>query len=89
MKLIDAALGSDPNWSSTDLLLASVVDALNLLVWQNTDDGHKGRNPPPRIARPGVDAGEDDRVTTFGSDPVSIEEMNEFLGWQPAGPANG
>lgn len=33
------------------LLSAMMVDALNILVWQNTADGHKGRNAPERIAR--------------------------------------
>lgn len=84
--LVNASLGPDPAWSGTDLLLAAAVDALNLLVWQNTEDGSKGTNRPPRIPRPGVEEEEDDRVTTFGSSPVSIEEMNELLGWAPAGP---
>lgn len=30
----------------TDALLASALDRLKLLVWQNTEDGHKGRNMP-------------------------------------------
>lgn len=33
------------------LLSAMMVDALHILVWQNTEDGHKGRNAPERIAR--------------------------------------
>lgn len=33
------------------LLSAIMADALNILVWQNTADGHKGRNAPERIAR--------------------------------------
>ena len=30
---------------------AMMVDALNILVWQQTEDGHKGRNAPERITR--------------------------------------
>lgn len=33
------------------LLSAMAVDALNILVWQQTEDGHKGRNAPERITR--------------------------------------
>lgn len=32
-------------------LSAMMADALNILVWQNTEDGHKGRNAPDRITR--------------------------------------
>lgn len=28
------------------LLLASIADRLGILAWQNTEDGHKGRNAP-------------------------------------------
>ena len=32
------------------ILLAMIADRMNLLIWQNTKDGHKNRNRPPRIA---------------------------------------
>lgn len=28
------------------LVLFSILDAINLLIWQNTEDGHKNRNRP-------------------------------------------
>lgn len=28
------------------LLLASIADRVGILAWQNTEDGHKGRNAP-------------------------------------------
>lgn len=31
------------------VLLAMAVDALNVLVWQNTADGHEGRNQPKPV----------------------------------------
>lgn len=31
------------------VLLALISDAVRALVWQNTEDGHKGRNPPKSI----------------------------------------
>lgn len=41
------------------LLSAMTVDALNVLAWQQTEDGHKGRNAPERIAR--ILLGEEDQ----------------------------
>ena len=34
---------------SETLLLASMVDKLNILVWFKTKDGQKGKNEPPSI----------------------------------------
>lgn len=31
------------------ILLAGINDMLNILVWRNTKDGQKGKNPPKRI----------------------------------------
>lgn len=43
------------DWWTPDLdLLASVVDALHVLAWQNTEDARHGRNAPKPIPRPGV-----------------------------------
>jgi len=44
----------DDWWTAERDLLASVVDALNVLAWQKTKDGSKGNNPPKPIRRPGV-----------------------------------
>lgn len=38
--------------SGVQNLLASVIDQLAVLVWQNTKDGHKGRKRPKPIKRP-------------------------------------
>lgn len=38
--------------SGVQNLLASVVDQLAILVWQNTKDGQKGRRRPKPIKRP-------------------------------------
>lgn len=32
------------------IILAMAVDRLNLLIWQNTKDGQKNRNRPPKLA---------------------------------------
>ncbi len=31
------------------MLLAGIIDKLNILIWQNTEDGAKGRNRPKPI----------------------------------------
>jgi hypothetical protein len=42
-------------WSHTDLLLAAVVDGINVLAWQQQQiHGKKRSEPPDPIARPGV-----------------------------------
>ena len=39
----------------TNMLLASVVDSQNWLVWAKTRDGQKNRNQPSPTPRPGVE----------------------------------
>lgn len=35
----------------TTLLLAVIADRLGILAWQNTEDGHKGKNQPKSIVK--------------------------------------
>lgn len=35
--------------NTRELLLAKIADSLNVLIWQNTEDGHKGVNIPKSI----------------------------------------
>lgn len=64
------------------VLLAQIADAVRTLVWQNTEDGHKGRNRPPLLvdvlrgkaqaATGGFDTAEDFeawRASMIGGDP--------------------
>jgi len=32
------------------LLLATISDALRVMIWQNTEDGHRGRNKPTLVS---------------------------------------
>ena len=41
------------DWQVTDYLLAELVDVAHWLQWAKTEDGHKGRNFPQRVPRPG------------------------------------
>lgn len=42
------ALSGAPTDPET-VLLALIADAVRILVWQNTEDGHKGRNQPKSL----------------------------------------
>lgn len=66
-------------WKLSDHLLALVGDYLAWIAWSKTSDGEKNRNQPKPIPRPGVEPDEDSR--TFGSDPVPLDELEDFLNW--------
>lgn len=66
-------------WSLSDYLLAMIADANTWLVWSKSQDGQKNRNRPKPIPRPGMEEDKDTRV--FGSDPIPIDELDDFLGW--------
>lgn len=41
-------------WTPDRQLMASMVDLLTIQTWQSTADGHKNRNRPKPIPRPGI-----------------------------------
>lgn len=65
----------EPAWTVSEHLLAIIGDRLALLVWQNTKDGHAGRNQPKPIPRPGVTDPDEQRFGTA----VPLEEMRTIL----------
>lgn len=60
---------------SDTLLLASVVDKLNILVWFKTKDGQKGKNEPPSIVS--VLTGKD--KTDNNKDMVVFNSGEDFI----------
>ena len=40
---------SGARYRTETLLLAGIADRLSILIWQNTEDGRKGRNKPKMI----------------------------------------
>jgi hypothetical protein len=47
--------GEAVEWSRGDHLLAGVIDLLNIVVWQNANQGRKSPSPRPKpLPRPGV-----------------------------------
>lgn len=62
-------------WGLREQLLAAAVDALNVANWQRGSG--KRKDYPKPIPRPGVEP----TSKTYGSKPVPIDEMAEWLGW--------
>lgn len=51
-------------------LLALAVEGINDLIWQGSEDGHKNRNRPRRLPRPGVTP-----------DTPTRDELDEYDTW--------
>ena len=74
--LARAIQGDAAEWGTTDYLLAIVADVLQGANYQR--GGGKGRKPKP-IQRPGKKPqGESQH---FGADPLPLEQMTAWLGW--------
>lgn len=75
------ATGSDAVWGLQEQLLAAAVDNLAILAWQRTEDGHKGRNRPEPIPRPGITDKnkENGKVTEHFGEAVPIGQVNEMF----------
>jgi hypothetical protein len=72
------------DWPLTVQLLASAVNALRILAWQNTEDATK-RNPrhrPEPILPPGTELPPHRRKTKrIGDARMSLSEAKDWLGW--------
>lgn len=66
--------GSRASWSTTNHLLASVLDALNVANWQRT--GRKGNRPKP-TPRPGDEPSKNER--RFGTASMPLDQAKEFF----------
>lgn len=62
---------------ANELLLSIVADAVRVLVWQNSKDGIKGRNPPVSLFERLIGSSDTtaDSVTGFDS-------PEEFMAWR-------
>lgn len=66
-------------WGLPEFLTADIADSLRWLVWVKTEDARRGRSRPRPIPRPGIKGPE-----RIGDAPMSIADMDEFLGWEVA-----
>ena len=66
------------NYTTSELILAMIVDCLNVLIWQNTKDGHKNRNHPEKLYKRlmGLDKKEKDDLELFSS-PAEFQKWHE------------
>ena len=55
------------------MLLAAIADALRILVWQNTEDGHRGKNAPRSIL---------ETMTGGRSSGVGFDTAEDFEAWR-------
>ena len=64
------------------LLLACIVDKLNILIWQNTKDGAKGRNRPRSFAEvlAGKDKKNESQVAAFDTADEFEAALRKFDG---------
>ena len=53
--------------STEIMLLAVIADRLGILVWHNTEDGKKGRNPPESILSGLTEQKEEDNLVKFST----------------------
>lgn len=67
----------EKGWTTTDYLLAIIGDAVQDLVWQNTEDGHNDRRRPKRIPRPQRGDEEGTAPTGFGG-RATLMSVDEF-----------
>lgn len=58
------------------LLLATIADALKILVWQNTKDGAKGRNKPSSIVDALRHKGKPE------SESMGFDSVDDFRKWR-------
>jgi hypothetical protein len=67
----------DFGWFRQEQLLALIADHLAAGNWQR-GGGKKSKMPYPKpIERPGT------RPTRFGKDPIPLDDMAAWLGWDP------
>lgn len=61
------------------MLLAIIADSLRLLVWQNTEDGHRGRNQPEKLSAALLPTGKEEKETQGFSSAEDFERARERL----------
>jgi hypothetical protein len=65
------------------MLLASLIDATRVLVWQNSKAGREGRDYPEPIERPGIVKPEPRKGSKVK--PLPLSEIKKIHGGQDGG----
>lgn len=73
-------IDSPAAWSESSHILSMIEHTLRILAWQPTDYGRRGIKVPKPMDRPGYKALDEEKTQHKGK-VMTIEEMNEWLGW--------
>lgn len=79
---VDPDRAEAASWSRTDHLLASVFDSLQVLIWQNANQGRKSPTAKPRpLPRPGMESrsGMEGATRHVKGTPMPIDELRKRL----------
>lgn len=63
-----------------NILLATIADRLALLIWRDTKDGRKGKNPPSMLLDKILQTEEPEKTTTFVSGDAFERAKRRILG---------
>lgn len=63
-------------WGWLEVLLNRACYLLSVLVWQNSEDGHKGKHQPTPFEPPFI---KKQRLNNNGVEPKSIDDIKQFL----------
>lgn len=76
-------LGDEADWTLDRHISATVADRLAVLIWQQTEDGHRKspRHFPKPIQRPGQEdvSPELEGETKFGGKPLTFADVDAAL----------
>lgn len=64
--------------STDNMLRAGILDRLSILVWQNTEDGHEGRNMPESVLSKLIGEQKENNTMSFNSG-AELEAYRERL----------
>ena len=60
-------------------LLAVIADGVRTLIWQNTADGHKGRNKPESVLQKLIDGKKENETMSFETAEEFEAERNRIV----------
>ena len=66
--------------SQNDIMLISILDRLNILVWQKTKDGQKGKNKPKLILGEILKPSKKEDIETFTDGDSFDRRRKELIG---------
>lgn len=71
---------SGVQYTTEEMLLATIADRLGLLIWMQTEDGHKNRNKPPMLTEKLMNADRPKNEKAFDSVESFEEARRRILG---------